>query len=162
MKTKGFTIIELIIAVAIGAFLIAAYLGYWGSSTRAVESTKDYLTAILLAQEAIEACRSYPFDWLDKDVDFSLPPYSNYNSISERNFLEYDLNSDDGPDDKFWHTKIIGKIKYTRDVNIENVPAKDGSDMKLKFITVTVRYNSISTKKEVKYTVKTCITQFKI
>jgi len=162
-KSYGFTLTEILIAVAIAAVVIVPFLGFFMNSTKNVQSTKDYVTAIMFAKEAIEECRSYPFDWLDADSDLTKPPYSSYTGVTTKNFLEEDFANDDGDNDQFWHTKKVGGIEFTRDVDIQPIQGKTSDiDIMLKQVTVTVSFMSISSHQKVEYTAKACITRLKI
>jgi len=163
IKKQGFTLTEILIAVSIATLVIVPFLGFFMNSTKNVQSTKDYVTAIMFAKEAIEECRAYPFDWLDKDSDLTVPPYSSYTGITAKNFLEEDFANDDGNNDKFWHTKTVDCIEFTRDVNIEPIAGTiDDIDIMLKQVTITVSFMSRSSHKKVEYTAKACITKLKI
>jgi prepilin-type N-terminal cleavage/methylation domain-containing protein len=163
IKKQGFTLTEVLIAISIAALIIVPFLGFFMNSTKNVQSTRDYVTAIMFAKEAIEDCRSYPFDWLDADSDLTKPPYSAYTGVTRKNFLEEDFANDDGPNDKFWHTKKVGGVEFTRDVDIEPINGNVADiDIMLKEISVTVSFVSHSSNKKVKYTAKACITKLKI
>ena len=59
---KGFTFLEVILAMTILSFGLLAITGMFGVSTQALHSSGNRTKAILLAQEKLEELKSLPYD----------------------------------------------------------------------------------------------------
>lgn len=61
---KGFTFIEVIVALTLFSFGLLAITGMFGVSTQALQSGGDRTKAVLLAQEKLEELKSVPYHQL--------------------------------------------------------------------------------------------------
>lgn len=67
---KGFTFLEVILALALFTFGLLAITRMFGVSTQALQSGGNRMNAIFLAQEKMEALKSLPYaHMLDEDPD---------------------------------------------------------------------------------------------
>ncbi|MGM0607480.1 MAG: type IV pilus modification PilV family protein [Candidatus Muiribacteriota bacterium] len=173
MNKKGFTVTEIMIALFFFALVVIPYAAHLVNSTRNIQKISNYNVAILLVQEALEACKSYHFELLDKDDSGDL-------GFDEEFFLESafqtgvrpgtddtsdydgpadisDLNVADDDDDLYWRAAKIQGVWYTRDVEINEVKPRGESIEKvnLKSVHVTVTWKSGT--KNISYSASTVI-----
>ena len=158
--------IELVIGLVLLTFVILTAYSLLTSGLSDISNTRDYSVATLLCQEAIEACKGYKFDLLDKD-DFYIDINGNVTTNKNGNkSLEWDLNNDDGtPNDKYKHKIDIGGMKFTRTVNIDqvdrNIPSGIPSSikspkLKLKAVKVNVKWKN-KQNRNIEYEVDTLV-----
>lgn len=148
---RGFSIPEMIIGLALLAFTMLGAYALMTSGLSDVSETRDFSAAVLLAQEAVEACRGHRFEAIDEDdpaMDAAGNPLGGTNGEKS---LEYDFNNDGGAVDHFPHQLNQGGIQFTRTVVIDNVdrvipsglPAGiDAPPIRLKAVKVTVAWRN--------------------
>jgi prepilin-type N-terminal cleavage/methylation domain-containing protein len=65
LQDKGFTLLEVLVALAIFGMLFGGLFLLVQQETRIVKNAADLLTARLLANEVMEILKGYPYDQLD-------------------------------------------------------------------------------------------------
>jgi hypothetical protein len=117
----GISMPEVIIGLALLTFIIIGAYGLMSSGMSDISNTRDYSTAVLLAQEAVEACRGFPFHRLDAEdpaLDADSNPLGGTNGTKS---LEWDFNNDGNPPDNYKHLIELGGMEFTRQVEIDQV-----------------------------------------
>lgn len=171
---KGLTLAEIMVSFAIIVIAGLPVIWVFINGTTGIIITKNYVTAVAFAREAIEACRAYSFTWLDADDLFVgggssgglAEPYKSIkaqdgsitDAIFLSRFIETDFANDDGDDDRYWHTKTIRDVTFTRVVDI--FPAQGiNADIKpdCKVVTVTITWNEPKLGKDMSYTLTTAL-----
>lgn len=145
-KTKGLTFVELIIATLVISFEVMATVNLVRSVTRYTYSSLLKTYSYNIAQENLEALKSYPFGALKLTPDSQLPePLSNL-EVSDNpwgNPADTDnITYVGGSQMKVY--KIIQNAREGTDKNIEAVTQSDLATSDLKYITVIVHYTDKS------------------
>ena len=124
----GFSLPEVLITIVLMSILFSLGVIFI-SSMGTTKKMRSFETAVALAQQAIELMRASPYDQLD-DAD------------AKDNSVEYDLNNSNNGIDLMEPTFNAGSIKYTRKVEVTNVPGanSDGTPIKLKLVKVSVKW----------------------
>ncbi|MFA5478569.1 MAG: hypothetical protein WC337_00940 [Candidatus Muiribacteriota bacterium] len=171
---KALSFIEIMIAVSYFALVLIPFVALLVNSTRQIQKIGNMNVAIMLAQEAIEACKGYPFELLDKDdaVDAKLDEklyleyafskgvrkgttsIADYDGTAEKSDLTIYTGDDE---DIYWRAAKFYGVWFTRDVEIIDVEADTISkdEINLKQVRVNVTWKSGS--KDLVYTVSTVI-----
>lgn len=176
-NTSGLTLPEVMAATVVLAIALLPSLWFFISGTTGIHVTRNYHTAVLFAQEAVEACRAYSFTWLDSS-DLFVPgsttelaePFRSINqehgvsaAIMRRSFVDVAFEEDNGDDDRFWNTKKVGIVEFTRTVEIFNVAGSEaGTVPECKIIEVTVSWIEPSIDRELSVTMTTALARTKI
>ncbi|MCK9224923.1 MAG: type II secretion system GspH family protein [Candidatus Muirbacterium halophilum] len=148
---KGFSVVEVLIAMGFFLALVIPYIAMFITSAKDVRRIGNMNVAILFAQEAIEACKGYPYELLDSDDagshDKALFLEEAFKSGERKSVIigERDEDEDDLQHDFYWHKATVNGIEYTRDVDIAKVDTKadkngDPINLKLKLIKVNVSW----------------------
>lgn len=165
VRRRAFSMPELLVGIAILAFTLGAAYSLMSGGVADVAHTRDFSTAVLLAQEAVEACRGYRFDRLDEDdplLDDDGNPAGGKNGDRS---LEHDFNNDGAAPDRYPHIVKVGAMEFKRAVAIEqvarHVPAGMPSGMtapplKLKSVKITVSWKTMEGR-AVNYEVATLV-----
>lgn len=126
-KQKALSLPEMLVAMLLISTLFLFGV-IFATSFSQTKKQKNYEVAIALAQQAIEAIKSTPFEIID-DSDFG------------NDSFESDLNKNNGKFDLFESELVIDGVKYTRKVEIKNVPLSNYPNVKsqLKAVKVTIK-----------------------
>lgn len=162
----GFSMPELLIGIAILAFTLGAAYSLMSGGVADVAHTRDFSTAVLLAQEAVEACRGYRFERLDESDPLLDEDGNEAGGTNGAKSLEYDFNHDDGgADDRIPHVVKVGAVEFTRTVTIDqvdrHVPAGMPAGMKapplkLKSVKIALAWKTVEGR-AVSYEVATLV-----
>lgn len=144
-STAGFSLPELLVTLLLISVLFTLGL-IFSTGLRQTRHMRDYEIAIALARQAIEVLRAAPFELIDEED-------------AAENSSEYDLNNSSGPEDLLQPEFNVNNIKYTRKVEVKNVPSPDpaGTPLGLKHVKVTVLWTTIDGKEVPPYEITTTI-----
>jgi hypothetical protein len=163
---KGVSVIEILVALAYFIALTLPYFAIFVTSARDIKIIGNVNVAILFAQEAIEACKGYPYELLDVDDagsnDKDLYLEQAFKSGERKSVIvgERDEDEDELNQDFYWHTAVVNGVKYTRDVEIEKVDTKadkDGNPLNLKLKLVKVKVSWKIKKRDFNYSAQAVV-----
>lgn len=139
MKQEGFTIIEILVVIAVILAAFTAILGFFTFETKIAERDRMRLAAISLAEEAMEAVRNFRDNttWASTGISkFSIN--SNYHPASSS--TDWDIISGSETINGFNRTVVFNKVSRDTSDNIESTynPVNDSPDTRK--VTVTVSW----------------------
>ncbi|MBI4870608.1 MAG: prepilin-type N-terminal cleavage/methylation domain-containing protein [Candidatus Riflebacteria bacterium] len=120
---RGFTIVEILMAVTIFSFAVLPLALFVRSSSKTVEGTRDLAGAVFLAQKTLEQCRSYPPELLVRDGATPTGVETALEAIVRE------------------PTFTMGRITYKRQVEIRPVDAGAGFGGKLLHLKISWQAN---------------------
>jgi len=135
---KGFTLVEIIVVIAIIVLVLATILGFLSFDSRLAERSRSRLTALALAQETIEAVRNFRdnTDWVTGigilNVDINYHPIKNSSG--------WNLASGNETLDGFTRAVVLNKISRDSNDNIESSYNSVNNDPDTRRIKVTVTW----------------------
>lgn len=137
MKNTGFTIIEILIVIAVITTALAAILGFFAFESQVAERSRMRLEAISLAEETIEAVRNFRDNttWATTGVGkFTID--ADYHPASSS--AGWNIVSGNETINGFTRKIIFSKVyRYTTNDNISDSGTEDSNTRK---ITVTVSW----------------------
>jgi prepilin-type N-terminal cleavage/methylation domain-containing protein len=123
---KGFTFIEVIIALTLFSFGLLAITGMFGVSTQALQSGGSRTKAVLLAQEKLEQLKSLPYHHI------MFTP-----SDEDPNDLLHTVREDHGPIQLSWSVQKDRPMAGLSVLTVEAVWRVSGGRIKsVKFVTL--------------------------
>lgn len=127
MRRSAMSLVEIMIAVTILAFALLPLFLFQRTGARTVAGTRDISTAAFLASQALESCRSWPYDRLAEEDVTGLNAVM-AGPVAEKVFQEPESSEIQ-----------VGKITFHREVEITPM-AQQKSDPDLKLIRVRVEW----------------------
>jgi prepilin-type N-terminal cleavage/methylation domain-containing protein len=89
-KNKGFTLLEIILAIAVVSIIGVAFFGFFANSARIIKSTDVREKALILAQQEMEITKTKTFDDIISEGPKNIDPDENGLPIYS---LEKDISS---------------------------------------------------------------------
>ncbi len=136
MKNRGFTIIEIIVVIAVIVTIFGAILGFFAFEARVAERSRMRLTAISLAEETMEAVRNFRDNttWATAGVGY-LTTSIDYHPVSS----SVGWNIISGNENINGFTRKINFDRVYRDAN-DNISGSGIEDSNSRKVTVTVSW----------------------
>ena len=136
---KGFTIIEILVAIAVIITAFTAILGFFAFEARVAERGRMRLEAISLAQEAMEAVRNFRdnTDWSSPGIGIgTLTAGVDYHPISSS--AGWDIVLGNEVINEFTRAIVFNEVY--RDVN-HNISGSGTEDENTRKVTITVSWS---------------------
>lgn len=138
MKHKGFTIIEILVAIAVIIAAFTAILGFFAFEARVAERGRARLEAISFAQEAIEAVRNFRDNtgWSSPGIGIgTLTAGVDYHPVSSP--TGWNIALEDETIGEFTRAIVFNEVY--RDVN-HNISGSGTKDENTRKVTITVSW----------------------
>jgi len=111
IRIKGFSVIELLIALAIFVTSFCMIIGIFPVTFRSIQMSKNFLLATNLAEQKMEYAKSLPFSDIDTThlANESITMFSTVNGVQQtlRFTCNYQLSAPSSTSDPYY-----GQIKY--------------------------------------------------
>lgn len=144
--SSGASMVELMVALVIFSLAVLPILKVFSGGSRAALKHREYANAVLIAQDTIEICRGYNFEYMAEE---SQPEAS-----LKQKTLEFDFADEAGAIDNYPGEVTLAGITYSRTVDIK--PVSSEGTYKLNVVTVTIAWTDTKNK-ELDYEVFTAI-----
>jgi len=150
MNRRAFTLPEILITILLISILFSLGIVF-SMGMRHTRKARDYETAIGMAQQAVDALRSVPFNTLDDEDAGEFSAETDFNTSS---------SAVSGSADLFEPTFKAGGSTYERKVEVTGVPSPGGplgTPLKIKFLKVTVKWKTPEGEEPDPYVISTTI-----
>jgi len=137
---QGFTIIEIIVVIAVIATVFIAIIGFFVFDARIAERGQMRLEAVSFAEEALEAVRNFrdTTDWESTGIA-SLNTGIDYHPVSSS--IGWDIVSGDENIDNFVRKIVFEKVSRDDNDDIENIYNSSNDDPNTRKVTVVVSWS---------------------
>jgi len=160
MKQKGFTIVEIIVAIAIIVSALGAILGFFSFEAKVAERERMRLKAISLAEEAMEATRNFRNNttWSSTGIG-NLSVGIDYHPASSS--AGWDIISGIENINEFSRKIVFNKVSRDANSNIESTydPNPSNDDPNTRKVIVTISW--ADREGQMSETIKTYITNWR-
>ncbi|MFZ5559203.1 MAG: prepilin-type N-terminal cleavage/methylation domain-containing protein [Patescibacteria group bacterium] len=136
---RGFTIIEIVVVIAIIVLAFFAILGFFIIDARVTDRSRARLEAISLAEEGVEAIRNFR-DFNDWSVDGLGTLSSGVNYHPVRASSSWDIVSGSETINGFIRSIIFNRVSRDTNDNIEQVYNPLNDDPNTRKVTVTITW----------------------
>ncbi len=138
MKQKGFTIIEILVAIAVIIAVFTAILGFFAFEVRIAERGRMRLKAVSFAEEAMEAVRNFRDNttWEESAGISGLTTGIDYHS--ESSAIGWNIVLGNETINKFTRTIVFNEVY--RDVN-HNISGSGAKDENTRKVTVAISWS---------------------
>ena len=75
-KTRGVLMVELMIALVVFTLAVLPVLKLFSGGSKAALKHREYAKAVLIAQDTVEVCRGYNFDFMAEESQVDIKPIS--------------------------------------------------------------------------------------
>jgi prepilin-type N-terminal cleavage/methylation domain-containing protein len=106
-KNKGFTLLEIILAIAVVSIIGVAFFGFFANSARIIKSTDVREKALILAQQEMESLKAKGFNDIEDEILPSTDYFDSNDNFSQDNYSSFDA--------------VDGYPDYSIDITIEEI-----------------------------------------
>lgn len=129
LRSRGFSLLEVVIAAFIFSFVSVGFLSIWGLQVRSLEKSRHMLVATLLAEELIEESMAEGYNLLE---------------VGGPNHFDVDMEFENKGDRLDWTTM---KASYERTRLVQEIFVNP--DDSIKRVTVVVKWEDTSGPREI-------------